>query len=473
MQKALIILVVFLLPVLAMAQWTEHTAGGDFDGARCVFAADVDGDGDMDMLGAARYDSAITWWENVDGDGLNWVEHTIDDVFSQANGVYAIDVDGDGDCDVLGAAEQADDITWWENVDGDGLNWAEHLVDGSFTFAASVFGTDVDADGDTDIIGAAFLADDITWWENENGDGLTWTEHLVDGDFDGAYYVSADDVDGDGDIDIIGAAFLADDITWWENVGGNGLNWNAHIVAPDFDGACSVSSGDVDGDGDIDLFGAGFEVGEIFWWENVDGDGLTWTGNSVSGFYDGAHSVFAQDIDGDGDTDVLTAAFGADDITWWENVDGDGSNWLENAVDGNFYGARSVFAADIDGDGDVDALGAGILADDITWWENPLVVGVEEQFDTDFPSEYSLFNVYPNPFNPTTTLQINLPNAAVLSVIVYNVSGQQVADLATGQYAAGLHSLTFDASNLTSGLYFIRAIVQGEMDQTQKVMLVR
>jgi len=75
----------------------------------------------------------------------------------------------------------------------------------------------VDGDGDLDVLGAAVDADDITWWENTAGDGTAWTEHIVDGTFDGAYSVYAADVDGDGDLDVLGAAQGDDDIAWWES----------------------------------------------------------------------------------------------------------------------------------------------------------------------------------------------------------------------------------------------------------------
>ena len=82
-------------------------------------------------------------------------------------------------------------------------------------------------------------------------------------------------------------------------------------------------------------------------------------------------------------------------------------------------------------------------------------------------------DVYPNPFNPMTSVNIGLPSASELQVTVYNVTGQQVATLASGRYAEGYHHFTFDASNLSSGMYFIQAVVPGQMNQMRKVMLVR
>ncbi len=347
----------------------EHTVDDEFDGPYSVYATDVDGDGDNDVLGAARFADDITWWENTDGTGTVWTEHTVDGEFDGAISVYATDVDGDGDTDVLGAAVNADDITWWENANGIGTVWMEYTVDGDFDYASSVYATDVDGDGDTDVLGAAGVADDITWWENTNGIGTVWMEHTVDGDFDAARSVYATDVDGDGDTDVLGAANFANDITWWENTNGIGTVWTTHTVDGDFNGAISVYATDVDGDGDADVLGAANYADDITWWENTDGIGTVWTEHTVDGDFNGAISVYATDVDGDGDTDVLGAALDAADITWWENSDtGVGIYWIEHTVDGDYNTARSVYATDVDGDGYPDVLGTGVDADIITWW---------------------------------------------------------------------------------------------------------
>ncbi len=89
------------------------------------------------------------------------------------------------------------------------------------------------------------------------------------------------------------------------------------------------------------------------------------------------------------------------------------------------------------------------------------------------PVEFALDNAYPNPFNPTTNVAISLPEAAELTVSVYNVQGRLVATLAQDTYNAGQHTLTFDASNLASGIYFIRAEVPGQLNALQKVTLMK
>jgi len=78
---------------------------------------------------------------------------------------------------------------------------------------------------------------------------------------------------------------------------------------------------------------------------------------------------------------------------------------------------------------------------DVTGWD------FEDQSEQNVtvPSDFAVLSVYPNPFNPSTSITVNLPDASELAVTVYNINGQQVAELANGQYSAGSHILSFSA----------------------------
>jgi hypothetical protein len=88
------------------------------------------------------------------------------------------------------------------------------------------------------------------------------------------------------------------------------------------------------------------------------------------------------------------------------------------------------------------------------------------------PVEFDLGQAYPNPFNPTTQLSLNLPADAYAVVKVYNVVGQVVATLVDGNMEAGYHNITWNASNVPSGMYMIRAEAGADVS-TQKVMLLK
>lgn len=349
--------------------YTKHIIDSSFSGVTSIYAEDIDNDGDIDVLGSAMHADDITWWENVGGSGTIWIEHTIDANFDGAYSVHAEDINNDGYIDVLGAASDANDITWWENTDGSGTSWLEHTVDGDYNFAISVYSDDINGDGNMDVLGAARWDYDITWWENTDGSGINWIEHTIDGDFLGVNSVYSEDIDNDGDIDVLGAADIANGITWWQNTDGSGTYWIEHIIDGDFY-ASSVYAEDVNGDGYTDVLGTTLGADVITWWENVDGSGTDWIEHTIDDNFDHGWCVYAEDMDNDGDIDVLGAAgFDDHDIIWWENIDGFGTSWFEHIVDDSFIYASYVYAEDIDGDGYNEVLGAANIADDIVWWE--------------------------------------------------------------------------------------------------------
>jgi hypothetical protein len=84
---------------------------------------------------------------------------------------------------------------------------------------------------------------------------------------------------------------------------------------------------------------------------------------------------------------------------------------------------------------------------------------------------YFLSQNYPNPFNPSTTIRYVLPQKSRVTLSVINTLGQEVANLVNGEYEAGFHETTFDASGLSSGVYFYR-IQAGEFVATKRLLLL-
>jgi hypothetical protein len=347
----------------------EHQVEQGFDGGHSVHVSDVDGDGDADILGAAYNDGVFAWWENADGIGGEWMQHVIADGYYMPWSIYGGDIDGDGDCDAAGAVYGEGTVIWWENTDGSGTNWDESVILTSYAGASAVYAVDIDDDGDSDVLATAREGDQISWLENEDGSGQTWTLHTLQYGFDGARSVYAGDIDGDGDIDVIGAAVIADDIAWWENVDGAGQSWTKRTITGSFDGACCVYAGDIDGDGDLDVLGAGVYASSIRWWENLDGVGQSWAAHNVDTSLGGAHSVMSADLDGDGDQDVIGTAENDDDVTWWENADGSGLNWIEHILNGSFVGAEWAWTGDFDSDGFLDVTAICEYGNEVSWWD--------------------------------------------------------------------------------------------------------
>jgi peptidoglycan/xylan/chitin deacetylase (PgdA/CDA1 family) len=100
-----------------------------------------------------------------------------------------------------------------------------------------------------------------------------------------------------------------------------------------------------------------------------------------------------------------------------------------------------------------------------------LVTAVNENA-TNSPDEFKLYQNYPNPFNPTTTIRFTLANAGFTTIKIFNSLGEEVSSLINGYLNKGNHNLTFNASNLPSGIYFSN-IRSGSFSKTMKMVLLR
>jgi len=103
--------------------------------------------------------------------------------------------------------------------------------------------------------------------------------------------------------------------------------------------------------------------------------------------------------------------------------------------------------------------------------QSTILVSVENPV-VEIPQVFYLSNNYPNPFNPTTTIEFSLSENSDIHLVVYDVLGRIVADLARGNYNAGYYKLDFNASNLVLGIYFYK-LEAGEYADVKKLMLLK
>jgi hypothetical protein len=540
----------------------EHLVDGAANDPICISAGDIDGDGDQDIVGSTDV-GGLVWWENTNGAGTAWTKHLIEQQVYGYSEVSLADINGDGDVDVLGALWSLDAVAWWENEDGSGATWIKHTIDGLYQEASSATTDDIDGDGDLDVLGTSESSSDITWWENMDGSGTAWAEHTIDGDFASAVHVSTDDIDGDGSRDVLGAGYGSGEIAWWANEDGVGTSWVKHTVSGLFDGASCVDSGDLDGDGDIDILGTALFIGTVAWWENTDGIGTVWEEHTIDSAFESAFCLDVDDLDGDGDLDVMASAYDADRISWWENVDGTGVIWVEHVVDDAFDFTYCVESGDIDGDGNKEILGSAYHGDMVAWWDltsyapsatlessilytgcdpdwgtllwssssppgtsvafqvrasddyiqmgawsdtlstpcslhglladnasyiqyrailetadpdtTPSLLDVTVTWDPlgigDFgsPEGFFLSPVTPNPAGPIPSVSFGLIESGFAEISVYDISGRLVQGIGPVEYQAGCH--TIQLQRLCSGIHFI-TMQAGEFSATQRFAVI-
>ncbi len=327
-----------------------------------VYAADLDNDGDMDILSASSGDDKIAWYEN-EGSGNFSNQQIITTAANGASSVYAADLDNDGDTDVLSASVNDDKIAWYEN-DGSGNFGTQQIITTDTNHATSVYAADLDNDGDMDVLSASRYDYNIAWYENDES-GNFGNQQIITTDAIEAQSVYAADLDNDGDMDVLSAS--SSKISWYEN-DGSGNFGTQQIITTATDGAYAA---DLDNDGDMDVLSTSFDDSKIAWYEN-DGSGNFGNQQIITTNVDGATSVYAADLDNDGDMDVLSASCcNSDKIAWYEN-EGSGNFGTQQIITTDVHVAVCVYAADLDNDGDIDVLSASQYAGKIAWYENLL-----------------------------------------------------------------------------------------------------
>ncbi len=312
------LLIVYLCFSNLYAQFSnKNIIANSIDGVTSVISADVDSDGDMDVISASMLDNSIAWYENVNGLGEFGSMQIISNNSDGAYSVFASDIDGDNDIDIMTASFYENHISWYENIDGAGNFSSEIIISTNINGAISVFATDLDSDGDIDIISASHNNDKISWFENIDGQGNFGKEQILSTNAVGA--VSVFISDGDGDMDIISASRNDNKICWYINMDGNGNFSSEKIITTDLLNVSSIYIDDMDLDGDNDVIATSWSENKVVWYNNTSGHGSFSTEQVISTNVIGASSIFSVDLNGDNGKDILTASFLGDEIMWFEN----------------------------------------------------------------------------------------------------------------------------------------------------------
>jgi hypothetical protein len=278
-------------------------------------------------------------------------------------------LDGDGDADIAMVSQFGFALRWFENIDGNGSFGPERgIATGEVQLASSLDASDVDEDGDVDLLLAIAgpLSPRVVWYENLDGNGTFGAEKVINDAVREPFSIQAVDVDGDGDTDVISASSQDNTVAWFEN-DGRGQFGDQRTISSNVTGVRYLRASDVDHDGDADVLTASDRTGAISWFENLDGSG-TFGAENPLGQLEKANWVFGADVDGDGDQDVLSASRRS--AVWFENTNGSGDFAFGSSVHNNdpdFSTVRPT-AADVDNDGDADFVIGNIEAS--VWYES-------------------------------------------------------------------------------------------------------
>ncbi|MCF8371799.1 MAG: T9SS type A sorting domain-containing protein [Bacteroidales bacterium] len=337
----------------------------DINGPKCLLNIDLDGDNFNDILVGSL--SSLVWFRNS-GTGQFLFEDTISVDVYDVTDVFASDLDGDGANDVISSSGDFK-LAWYAN-DGLGHFGPQQIISDSAIAAKCVFIADLDSDGDNDVIcGVTNITSSnndkkLSWWKND-GLGNFGSEIVLYQGIDGVSDVFVADLDQDGDLDILTAAY---EVEWYENLGGANL-FAFHFIGQGLQ-AHEIHAADLDGDNDLDVVASSGNGGSynIHWWEN-NGSGSFTQKPQIASNMPYTSAIYANDMDKDGDIDIIgQGGTWSNSLIWFAN-DGMG-NFGQNMLIADSADVYSILASDLDYDGDCDVLYNSVSKDKILWSEN-------------------------------------------------------------------------------------------------------
>ena len=446
-------------------QWSVHELQSSELPYRSVYiyaSTDIDGDGKKDIV------TGGWWYKNPGSASGNWVRSTIGGSFK--NMAYIHDFDGDGDPDLLGTTGA------YEGAD---MVWAQNNGSGNFTIRTNI------PSGDTNfgepflagIAGANFQSGGpfqmaINWNGAESTDSpvqmltvpanpVSTTWPLVDISSSSlGEDLQAGDIDGDGDLDLFQSK------NWLRNNGDG--TWSTVNIGIDYPTTPDRAQlADFDGDGDLDAVVGQLSIPsntsggkEFSWFEAPSNPSNNWTRHILATDINGSLSVYAEDIDQDGDQDIIVGEWrGSKRLIAFENDLCDSGEFIRHTLNagGNFDHHDGARVVDIDDDGDFDVVSIG--------WDN-IVPRIFENTSTTSNDQDPNANAGSNQniTLPTNSITINGsgndPDGGNVTFAWTQTNGPNTATLSN----ENTNDLT--ASDLIEGTYIFRLTVTDDENDT-------
>ena len=277
---------------------------------------DFNDDGSPDLASASMRSNKITVWINNGSGQFSGV--AIDSNCVGAHTVDVADIDNDGDTDVLiaamgvsGTGSNSEFAVYYNNGN---LNFEKRILSSNSNMPTFIYACDLDNDNVKEIIFVEYKTGNLGWFKLA-GDNY---EKIVLDSFNGMHTAMAKDYDQDGDNDILAAAYTGCKFFIWQN-NGNGT-FTKHWEFTGYGGAW-LDIADFNKDGQYDLVAAATNnrsYGDLYWFKNNGNN--TFSSTKLTSNSPEVYCSYPGDLDEDGDEDIIVALSSGNKLEWWENT---------------------------------------------------------------------------------------------------------------------------------------------------------
>lgn len=350
---------IYLLTNNGLQVFSQTLITNTVNGLTYINVRDVDGDLDLDILTAAHIDNQLSWFENLGG-GLFGSEIVIASP-SDPTFIDITDIDGDSDMDVV-ATGGITNLCWVENLGGTTFNAGYTSITGPNYITEALY-TDINNDSQKDFILVRENQDQLLWLENLNSGAFSPPVNIVTS-VENCLSLDVGDVDNDGDIDVIASSYDLDELTLYKNVGID--SFERQVSLGTMIEARGIEFSEVNDDGLLDIVCISNTDG-LFWLENLGGTYST--PQLISGASGEPRELSCEDLDNDGDDDIVVGYYSSDVIVWFERI-GPGVFAPAQTITTQSNAINTLSVGDIDGDGYRDVFSVSYLDHKVAWYQN-------------------------------------------------------------------------------------------------------
>ena len=275
-----------------------------------IITADIDHDGDIDILYSAANGTNTVWQENNGTQNdLNFIKHDIND--DNLTNIDLIDIDQDGDYDIVTTKNSDNTIGWLEN-DGS-QNFTSHIIDDNLTQVIYSIGIDLDKDGNIDIV-AATQDGVIKWYENDGSQSFT-AQDINSSDLKFNKIVAVD-LDRDGDIDIVATAEDNNTVYLYDNNGSQ--SFDAILIDDNVTTPSDIVIADMNNDTDQDIIVSSTDNNATYFYDN--NGSASFIRKVISSESGAINSIFVTDIDKDTQFDLISSVETSSILPWFKTI---------------------------------------------------------------------------------------------------------------------------------------------------------